>query len=47
MSQQAVSADTIANLADGIFLKNQKEQRQKQQGILIRWLPQKFRGLKI
>jgi hypothetical protein len=31
MSQQAVSADTIANLADGIFSQNQKEENYKQQ----------------
>jgi hypothetical protein len=45
--EQAVSADVISNSAVGIFSLKQKEQRHRQLGFTDKWLPHKFRSLKI
>jgi hypothetical protein len=49
MSQQAVSADIIPNSAVGKFSLKHKEKRYSITSwvLLIRWLPHKFRNLKI
>jgi hypothetical protein len=45
MSQQAVSADIIPNLAVEIFSSKTEETKTKAARILIRWLPHKFGSL--
>jgi hypothetical protein len=47
MSKQAVSADTIPNLAVGIFSPRAEGTKTKAAWILVRWLRCKFRSLYI
>jgi hypothetical protein len=47
MSQQAVSANIIPNSAVGIFSQDRRNKDISSLGILISWLPHKFRRLEI